>query len=719
MAEAVGMRTRSNAQRWGILAIAALVLFGLSYAAVSTDADGPSLWTRVVSALIGVSVGLGALAVIRSEEISQKLKGVMLLGLAGGLWFGYLVEPKVRSTVVGVVVAIVASALLFVGANSWFNLARAKWPIFGAVTGAAILGFLSLILVGNDIMAMSNTSWLVPIIGIGLGAGFGALLTRAVERSRRLITGIVGGLAIGGFVIAFLRPSAYPAIRTVDIIVWPVVVAAAGAAVSALRGRLWWYGAIAGAIFGLFVAAWLAPDRFGGAVADAVVGTVGLGGLVGLRLGLKPAAEYKRRVEVEQGARAVIFLAPGLLFIGATLVIPTIRTIYLSFLDARSQESVGWANYATVLSDQKALDFSKWTGVFTSSLLWWAVILGLIGLIAGYLSGRSTGEGFRSTGLSVGPMAVGAFLFGLAIFSNFRGTVFNNLWWVFTVTILASAFGLAIAVLADRAKFESVAKSIIFLPMAISFVGASIIWRFVYIARPVQKDQTGILNSAWVWLGKTSTSNAKYVLLAIFLILIAGSGYLAYRAFRAEANGVLFGAGSIVAIFAWFSYRLLGPGLGGIARTVGDKTFTETIIFTQEGPFNNMWLMVVLIWIQTGFTMVIFSAAIKAVPAELIEASRVDGATETQTFWRVTIPQIAPTIGVVTTTLIVLVMKVFDVVKVITNGNFGTEVIANLMWTRGFSEFNLGLGATLAVLLFISILPVMVINIRRMQREAQ
>jgi len=127
--------------------------------------------------------------------------------------------------------------------------------------------------------------------------------------------------------------------------------------------------------------------------------------------------------------------------------------------------------------------------------------------------------------------------------------------------------------------------------------------------------------------------------------------------------------------------------------------------------------MVVLIWIQTGFAMVILSAAIQSVPDEILEAARVDGATASQVFWRVTLPQIAPTIGVVVTTIIVLVMKVFDVVKVMTNSNFGTQVLANDMYNQAFNARNTGRGAALAMLIFISVMPVMVGNIRRMQRE--
>ena len=137
----------------------------------------------------------------------------------------------------------------------------------------------------------------------------------------------------------------------------------------------------------------------------------------------------------------------------------------------------------------------------------------------------------------------------------------------------------------------------------------------------------------------------------------------------------------------------------------------------QESPYNNFWLMVILIWIQVGFSMVILSAAIKAVPTELIEAAKIDGATDAQVFWRVTLPQIATTIGVVVTTLIVLVMKVFDIVKVVTNGQFGTQVLANDMFQQAFNNINIGRGRALAMLILLSVLPVMYYNIRRMQKD--
>jgi len=127
--------------------------------------------------------------------------------------------------------------------------------------------------------------------------------------------------------------------------------------------------------------------------------------------------------------------------------------------------------------------------------------------------------------------------------------------------------------------------------------------------------------------------------------------------------------------------------------------------------------MVVLIWVQVGFAMVILSAAIKAVPTELTEAAKVDGASESQIFWRITLPQIAPTLGVVVTALFVTVMKVFDIVYAMTGGNFGTQVIANEMFERAFGFSDLGLGSALAVVLFVSVIPVMWINVRRTQRS--
>ncbi len=145
--------------------------------------------------------------------------------------------------------------------------------------------------------------------------------------------------------------------------------------------------------------------------------------------------------------------------------------------------------------------------------------------------------------------------------------------------------------------------------------------------------------------------------------------------------------GVLLIFVGWIFIRytqIVGGGIGGFTTNGDGETVGKTIVFVQESPYNNFWLMVILIWIQIGFSMVILSAAIKAVPTELIEAAKIDGATDSQVFWRVTLPQIGTTIGVVVTTLIVLVMKVFDIVKVMTNGQFGTQVLANDMFQQAF-----------------------------------
>jgi alpha-glucoside transport system permease protein len=257
------------------------------------------------------------------------------------------------------------------------------------------------------------------------------------------------------------------------------------------------------------------------------------------------------------------------------------------------------------------------------------------------------------------------------------------------------------------------------MPMAISFVGASIIWRFMYIARPPQKAQTGVLNFLWVKVGEWSNSSTATAIIVVILgLILAGSIFIMWRGRLAQMPAVSAGAFVFALPIVWLIYRFLGPGLGGfqVIEATGD-TIAQPILFLTESPFNNFWLMIVFIWIQTGFAMVILSAAIKAVPSELIEAAHIDGATESQVFWRLTIPQIAPTIGVVVTTMIVVVLKVFDVPKVMTNGNFDTQVLANEMWQRAFTELDFGMGSAIAIVLFLAVLPIMWLNVRRIQRQ--
>jgi alpha-glucoside transport system permease protein len=209
------------------------------------------------------------------------------------------------------------------------------------------------------------------------------------------------------------------------------------------------------------------------------------------------------------------------------------------------------------------------------------------------------------------------------------------------------SIGLVFATLADKLRRgEAFAKSLIFLPMAISFVGASIVWRFIY-------------------------------------------------SFRPEGFGAQIG--------------LFNGILGGFGQ--------EPIAWLSRVPWNNLLLMIIMIWLQTGFAMVILSAAIKAVPEDILEAARIDGASEIQVFWRVIIPSIMSSIVVVTTTMVISVMKIFDIVWVMTNGDSGTEVIAERMIRWFFRNGHFGRGAAIAVVLFIAIIPIMLLNVRRFRAE--
>jgi len=220
----------------------------------------------------------------------------------------------------------------------------------------------------------------------------------------------------------------------------------------------------------------------------------------------------------------------------------------------------------------------------------------------------------------------------------------NNALWLLLMVPATIAIGLLIAVLADRVKYESVVKSIIFMPMAISFVGASVIWRFMYaIEAGSQADQLGLLNAILVGIGLKPV--------------------------------------------AWLS--------------------------TQ--PINNLALMMVGVWLWAGFCMTILSAALKGLPTEVLEAARVDGATEWQVFWRVMWPMILPTVTVVLTTMLIIVLKIFDIVFVMTGGNFGTEVIANRMFQLIVTH--VGRSTAIAVLLLVLTIPVMIVNVRRFREQ--
>ena len=226
----------------------------------------------------------------------------------------------------------------------------------------------------------------------------------------------------------------------------------------------------------------------------------------------------------------------------------------------------------------------------------------------------------------------------------------NNLMWIVFGSTFSVAFGLVIAVLADRSRFEKIAKSFIFLPMAISFVGASIIWNFIYEYRPAGQPQVGLLNAIVTGLGGTPQAWPQWVAIA---------------------------------------------------------------------PWNNLFLIVIVIWLQAGYCMVLFSAALKGIPEELLEAGRIDGANEFQIFFRIMIPYIQGTIISVWTTIVIFTLKIFDVVWVMTGGQFGTHVIATQFYRQSFTNRNSGFGSAIAIVLLIAVIPVMYYNLRQFrEREA-
>jgi alpha-glucoside transport system permease protein len=238
-------------------------------------------------------------------------------------------------------------------------------------------------------------------------------------------------------------------------------------------------------------------------------------------------------------------------------------------------------------------------------------------------------------------------------FENYRYTITNsemitalrnNALWLLLMVPFTVAAGLVVAVLADRVKYESLVKAIIFMPMAISFIGAGVIWRFMYaIEAGRSAEQIGLLNA-----------------------IVVGLGF-------------------------------------------------EPIPWLSDPSVNNFMLMMVGIWLWAGFCMTILSAALKALPVEVIEAAEVDGANGWQVFWKIMFPMILPTVTVVLTTMTIIVLKIFDIVFVMTGGNFGTEVIANRMFKLIVT--NVGRSTAIAVLLLILTIPVMIYNMYRFRQE--
>ncbi len=637
---------------------------------------------------------------------------------------------KIVTTLITVVIAVGASAAVWVGANLLFNQVRHHWTRFSAIAFGTAGFFVGMLLSGNRILTGTGggdgkleqfAQWVwFPLLAAAACCIVGILLSTIDEPRMRMIIGAGATAGVGVITGVLVRSEYYPSVEIVPLVACTVVTAALGAGLSLLLKNPPVLGALVGAATGWVIGAWGAADLGEGSAGWAIVAMAVPATLIGVRFGLTSNPEFKARGLIDQKSRGVIFLAPAMLFIFATLVVPTIRTIYLSFLDRDSEEWVGFGNYLDTFRDRNSWDASGFSNLFGSSLFWIGLALLVVGGIVGARQKQQTGRFTELGSPSMFPL-LGAFLFlCFALFTALRGTIVNNMWWVVVVVVFSTGLGLAVAVLADGVKGEKISKSIIFMPMAISLVGASIIWRFMYQARDTSIDQTGVMNAVWVGLGRLSTGSGlpTYIfgvavtLLALALLVLIARSLTRGNYGRAAVPGVA------VILLGWFVVRYWSSGgVGGVIRLEDGTYQSDTILFIQESPFNNFWLMVVLVWIQTGFAMVILSAAIKAVPDELIEAARVDGATPSQIFWRVTLPQIATTIGVVVTTLIVLVMKVFDIVKVMTNGQFGTQVLANDMFRTAFNNLDTGRGAALAILILVSVLPVMVFNIRKMQEE--
>lgn len=291
-----------------------------------------------------------------------------------------------------------------------------------------------------------------------------------------------------------------------------------------------------------------------------------------------------------------VFVGPAMAILAWYLAIPTLRTFWIS-LFGRDGPPAG-LNIFQQLNSDAFVGLSNYVAVFTEQLML---------------------EAFR-----------------------------NNLMWIIFGSTFSVVFGLIIAVLADRSSFEKTAKALIFLPMAISFVGASIIWNFIYEYRPEGQTQIGLLNAIVTSFGGHPQAWPQWVDIA---------------------------------------------------------------------PWNNLFLIVIVVWLQAGFSMVLFSAALKGIPDELLEAGRIDGANEFQIFFKIMIPSIRGTIISVWTTIVIFTLKIFDVVWVMTGGQFGTHVISTQFYRQSFTNHNSGFGSAIAIVLLLAVVPVMIYNLRQFREQ--
>jgi alpha-glucoside transport system permease protein len=656
----------------------------------------------------------------------QLVQRIAIAAVVVGLLVLAVLFDKIRSTIITTVVAVAVCAAIWIGANLLFDQARPRYQRFLAISFGICGAVLGVLLHGNGITVGSGDSfwaWVIgPLVGFVVLGALGFFLAQTDDVQQRRIAAIGGSAVVGVIVGLLIREQYQPGVDWLATLIYTAAGLVIGAGIAALFRRPPLHGALVVGALGWLLGYWGGADVGDGNVGTAVLGCLVPAVMMGAWISTTSNPDHLGRTAIDRGSRSWIFLAPAVLFIIVMLVVPALRTAWLSLLDRTSESFVGLENYGASFTDDTSFDLDDWSNMFTSYPFYIAVVLLAIALVVGISMKRQTGHAVEIGNPTGAPLVAGLLFLAFAAFTAMRGTIINNLWWVVVVVFFSTGVGLAVAVLADNAGGERIAKSIIFMPMAISLVGASIIWRFMYQSRDISQEQTGVLNALWVGLGRLSTGSGLPTIIGavlIGLVLVICLGFLARSLVRQAYGRAVVPA--VLSIFVgWFFIRytqIVGGGVGGFTTLPDGGTEGQTIAFVQETPYNNFWLMIILVWIQVGFAMVILSAAIKAVPDDLIEAARMDGATESQVFWRVTLPQIATTIGVVVTTLIVLVMKVFDIVKVTTNGQFGTQVLANDMFSEAFNNFNIGRGAALAMLILISVLPVMYYNIRKMQEE--
>ena len=337
---------------------------------------------------------------------------------------------------------------------------------------------------------------------------------------------------------------------------------------------------------------------------------------------------------------------------------------------------------------------------------------------------------FETLRLSVTDRDQGGAFVGLANYNQmmaepkFWEALRNNLLWLIVVPAASTAFGLLAAQLTDRIKWGSVAKSLIFMPMAISFVGAGVIFKLVYEARPADQNQIGILNAVWLQFeGGVGSFLFLQVLPALMLLAFAGIvAYVGWIFVRpiAESRERGGGAGYVplrlfVAVAALYLVYLSLSSLVGVFTH--DYPYGEPQTWLTIPFWNSFLLMVVLIWIQTGFAMVILSAALRGIPEETVEAAIVDGANPFTIFFKIKVPQIMGTIVVVWTTITITVLKVFDIVFAMTNGQWETQVMANYMYDKMFRANDWGVGSASAMIIMLLVTPILVWNIYNARKE--